>query len=272
MSAKPSLTIMVLSDSVGGTASNVVHAALAQFPGVDYELKNFPFVRDENQLVAVLEKAVIYNAILLHTFVDPILVESIEDFCAENDLKCIDVLNPLIREVTSRTEIMPQHKPGAKHKMDDKYFNRISALEFAIKYDDGKEPKGFLEADIVILGISRTSKTPLSVYMANQGYKVANLPLMPESRLPDEIWQVDTKRMVGLTNDENMLSNIRRERMISYGMSPETPYSSKERIRKEIRYADELYKKLNCQVINVSTKSIEETSAIIIDSTNNSQL
>ncbi|MFO8068682.1 MAG: pyruvate, water dikinase regulatory protein [Alkalibacterium sp.] len=269
MSSHPSLTIMVLSDSVGGTASNVAHAALAQFPDVDYELKNFPFIRGEDQLNEVLEKAKTYHAVLLHTFVDPILVETIEEFCAENKIKCIDVLNPLIREVTARTNVMPQHKPGAKHKMDDKYFNRISSLEFAVKYDDGKNPKGFLEADIVILGISRTSKTPLSIYMANQGYKVANLPLMPESRLPDEIWQVDTRRMVGLTNDEELLSNIRRERMIAYGMSPETPYSSKERIRKEIKYAEELYNKLDCQVINVSSKSIEETSAIIIDSLNN---
>lgn len=269
MSAQSSLTIMVLSDSVGGTASNVVHAALAQFPNVEYELKNYPFVREEDQLNSILEKAKRFNAVVLHTFVDPILVETIEEYCTAHHIKCIDVLNPLIHEVTSRTDVMPQHKPGAKHKMDDKYFNRISALEFAVKYDDGKNPKGFLEADIVILGISRTSKTPLSIYMANQGYKVANLPLMPESRLPDEIWKVETGRMVGLTNDEEMLSNIRKERMISYGMSPETPYSSKERIRKEIRYAEELYQKLNCQVINVSSKSIEETSAIIIDSLNN---
>ncbi|OJF90945.1 pyruvate, water dikinase regulatory protein [Alkalibacterium sp. 20] len=266
MSTRSSLTIMVLSDSVGGTASNVVHAALAQFPDVEYELKNYPFIAGEDQVNEVLEKAKRYHAILLHTFVDTILVDTIEDFCAVNDLKCFDVLNPLISEVTSRTNVMPQHKPGAKHRMDDKYFNRIGALEFAIKYDDGKNPKGFLEADIVILGISRTSKTPLSIYMANQGYKVANLPLMPESRLPDEIWKVNTRHIVGLTNDEEMLSNIRRERMISYGMSPETPYSSKERIRKEIKYAEELYTKLNCQVINVSSKSIEETSAIIIDS------
>ncbi|MER2063565.1 MAG: pyruvate, water dikinase regulatory protein [Alkalibacterium sp.] len=269
MSQSSSLTIMVLSDSVGGTASNVVHAALAQFPNVNYELKNYPFIREEDQLNSVLLKAKSYNAVVLHTFVDAILVETIEDFCAEHDITCIDVLNPLIREVTARTNTMPQHKPGAKHKLDDKYFNRISALEFAVQYDDGKDPKGFLEADIVILGISRTSKTPLSIYMANQGYKVANLPLMPESKLPDEIWQVDQKRMVGLTNEEEMLSNIRRERMISYGMDPETPYSSKERIRKEIRYAEELYKKLNCKIINVSSKSIEETSAIIIDSLNN---
>ena len=269
MAKHSSLTIMVLSDSVGGTASNVVHAALAQFPDTDYELKNFPFIRQEDQLNSVLEKAKRYDAVVLHTFVDPFMVETIETYCSENNIKCIDVISPLISEVASRTDTMPQHKPGAKHKMDDKYFNRIAALEFAVQYDDGKDPSGFLEADIVILGISRTSKTPLSIYMANQGYKVANLPLMPESRLPDEIWQVDSNRMIGLTNEEEMLSNIRRERMISYGMDPETPYSSKERIRKEIEYAEELYKKLDCQIINVSSKSIEETSAIIIDSLNN---
>ncbi|GEK90646.1 pyruvate, water dikinase regulatory protein [Alkalibacterium kapii] len=269
MSKTHSLTIMVLSDSVGGTAGNVVSAAMAQFPDVAYEMKNFPFIQEEDQLYTVLEKANNFKAIVLHTFVDTLLVEIIETYCSEHGIACIDVINPLIREVTAKTNTMPQHKPGANHKLDAKYFDRISALEFAVKYDDGKDPKGFLEADIVILGISRTSKTPLSIYMANQGYKVANLPLMPESRIPDELWKVDTKRLVGLTNEEEMLSNIRRERMISYGMDPETAYSSKERIRREIEFAEDLYKKLNCQIINVSSKSIEETSAIIIDSLNN---
>lgn len=269
MSKIHSLTIMVLSDSVGGTASNVVHAALSQFPNVEYELKNFPFIREQSQLQTVLEKAKKFNAVILHTFVDTMFVDMIESFCFEQGITCIDVINPLIKEVTAQTNTMPQHKPGANHMLDDKYFDRISALEFAVKYDDGKDPKGFLEADIVVLGISRTSKTPLSIYMANQGYKVANLPLMPESSLPDELWQVDEKRIVGLTNEEEMLSNIRRERMISYGMNPETPYSSMERIRREIQFAEDLYNKLNCKIINVSSKSIEETSAIIIDSLNN---
>lgn len=260
------VTIFILSDSVGGTASNIFNAALAQFPNMKYDLKNYPFVRDENHVEVILEKAAELDAVILHTFVNPVIVEKIEEYCLTHNISSFDLINPLIRELAKRTDTMPTHKPGAMHRLDDKYFNRISALEFAVKYDDGKDPKGFLEADIVILGISRTSKTPLSIFLANQNYKVANLPLMPEAQIPEEIWQVDSKRIVGLTNDEEMLSNIRKERMISYGMQPDTPYSSKERIRKEIVYAEKLYKKLNCQIINVVNKSIEETAAIIVNS------
>lgn len=266
MNGKPAATVFVLSDSVGGTASNIYYAARAQFPEVAFDLKNFPFIRQEDQLKTILESAKEIDAIVLHTLVNPELVDITEDFCLENDLTCFDVINPIINELALRSNTLPTHKPGAQHKLDEKYFDRIGALEFAVKYDDGKDPKGFLEADIVILGISRTSKTPLSIFLANQNYKVANLPLLPESTLPKEIWQVDSNKIVGLTNDEEMLSNIRRERMISYGMQPDTPYSDKNRIRKEIKYAEELYKKLNCQVINVATKSIEETAAIIINS------
>lgn len=268
MTKESAATIFVLSDSVGGTASNIFYAARAQFPEVPFELKNFPFLRQEDQITTILDKAKEADAIVLHTFVNPDLVEIIEDFCTNESLTCFDIVNPLINELTLRSNELPTHKPGAMHKLDEKYFDRIGALEFAVRYDDGKDPKGFLEADIVILGISRTSKTPLSIFLANQNYKVANLPLLPESKLPDEIWQVDSKKIVGLTNDEEMLSNIRKERMISYGMEAETPYSDKNRIRKEIRYAEKIYKKLNCQIINVATKSIEETSAIIINSLN----
>jgi hypothetical protein len=150
--------------------------------------------------------------------------------------------------------------------LDDEYFNRISAIEFAVKYDDGKDPKGFLDADLVLLGVSRTSKTPLSMFLANKTIKVANLPIMPEASVPDEIWQVDPKKIVGLTNDAEVLNNFRKERMIAYGLSPETIYSDMDRIRAELEYAYELYNKLGCIVINVSKRSIEETAAIIMSS------
>lgn len=266
MNEHSKLAIYVLSDSVGGTASNISNAALSQFPQLECNFKIFSFIREKNQLMNILKKAQEVNAIILHTFVSKTLIHTIHDFCSENDLTCFDILNPIMREISKRTNLQPQFKPGAMHKLDENYFDRIGAMEFAVTYDDGKDPKGFLEADIVILGISRTSKTPLSIYLANQNYKVANLPLMPEAEIPSELWSVDPKKIVGLTNDESILSNIRKERMISYGMNPDTPYSSTERIQKEIRYAETLYTKLGCQIINVANKSIEETAAIIVNS------
>lgn len=266
MSEENRLTIYVISDSVGGTASNIARAALAQFPDISCDVKSFSFIREKEQLQEILERAAEKNAILLHTFADKEMVSLLRDFCNEHTITCYDVLNPIINEISNRTHFLPTQKAGAMHKLDDQYFDRIGAMEFAVKYDDGKDPKGFLEADILILGISRTSKTPLSIYLANQNYKVANLPLMPENDLPDELWKVDPKKIVGLTNDEDVLQNIRRERMISYGLNPDTPYSSSERIQKEINFAESLYKKLGCQIINVANKSIEETAAIIINS------
>lgn len=260
------LTMYVISDSVGATASNIARAALAQFSQMKYDLKIFSFIREEDQLQTILERAQKKNAVILHTFVNKEMVDLLHSYCNTNALTCYDILNPIITEISQRTNQKPEQHAGAMHKLDDHYFNRIGAMEFAVKYDDGKDPKGFLEADILILGISRTSKTPLSIYLANQNYKVANLPLMPENDLPDELWEVDPKKIVGLTNDEEVLKNIRRERMISYGLSPDTHYSSSERIQKEIAFAEDLYERLGCQIINVASKSIEETAAIIMNS------
>lgn len=265
MSEEKKLTVYVVSDSVGGTASNIARAALSQFPDMNYALKIFSFIREKDQLETILENAQDKHALILHTFVNQEMVEQLHKYCALNQLACYDILNPIIQEISKRSNRKPEQRAGAMHKLDDQYFDRIGAMEFAVKYDDGKDPKGFLEADILILGISRTSKTPLSIYLANQNYKVANLPLMPENELPEELWEVDPKKIVGLTNDEEVLKNIRRERMMSYGLSPDTPYSSTERIQKEISFAEELYEKLGCQIINVANKSIEETAAIIVN-------
>ena len=152
---------------------------------------------------------------------------------------------------------------------DKEYFNRIEALEFAVTYDDGKDPAGFLKADLVLLGISRTSKTPLSLFLANRGYKVANLPLVPKAQIPAEIYKVDPNKIFGLTNDPEILNGIRRERMISYGLDPDTHYSNIDNIESELNFANELYKKLGCPVINVAHKSIEETAMIITESLDN---
>jgi hypothetical protein len=149
--------------------------------------------------------------------------------------------------------------------MGQNYFDRISAMEFAVMYDDGKDPKGFLEADVVLLGVSRTSKTPLSLFLANKNLKVANLPLVPQTHIPDEIYKVDPKKIIGLTNDPSVLNEIRRQRMIAYGLNPDTTYSNMDSINAELDAANKLYKKLGCYVINVAHRSIEETAALIME-------
>jgi len=141
-------------------------------------------------------------------------------------------------------------------------------MEFTVNNDDGKNAKGLLEADLVLLGISRTSKTPLSLYLANKNIKVANLPLVPKAAIPDELWRVNPKKIVGLTNDMNVLTKIRRQRMIAYGLDPDTAYSEEDEIQRELDYSNKIYKELGCPVINVADRSIEETAALIMEQLN----
>ncbi len=265
MSSQKTINLYIISDSVGGTANQLGQAAMTQFPDADMKVSAYPFIRGTDTLISILEKAAFDNALVIHTLVDEELNKTAQTFCKEHELVCFDPLSPIIREIEKRSELAPLQKPGAMHLLDETYFNRIKAIEFAVKFDDGRDPKGFLEADIVLLGISRTSKTPLSMFLANQNYKVANLPLIPEAHIPEQIWQVDPKKIVGLTSDRKALNSIRRERMLTYGMNPDTEYSKLDRIDRELAFAKDLYKELNCLVINVSKKSIEETAAIIIN-------
>ncbi|SFE24121.1 pyruvate, water dikinase regulatory protein [Trichococcus pasteurii] len=260
------LHFVIISDSVGDTARKVLQAVLAQFPSVTVHMYHYPFIRKMKDLEPVLEEAKELKAFVIHTLVVENLSEYTDNFCVAEDLPCYNILKDLVRDISETTGQQPIRRAGALHRLDDEYFNRISAIEFAVKYDDGKDPKGFLDADLVLLGVSRTSKTPLSMFLANKNIKVANLPIMPEASVPDEIWQVDPKKIVGLTNDAEVLNNFRKERMIAYGLSPETIYSDMDRIRAELEYAYELYNKLGCIVINVSKRSIEETAAIIMSS------
>lgn len=261
------LAVYIVSDAIGQSAVNIARSALSQFPDLDYMIKDYTFISEIDEIDEIVEalKNEEKRSIVLHTFSNTEMAHYLDTeskgICEES----YDILTPIVDRISKIVEQTPNAQSGMlNRRLDSTYFNRIEALEFAVNHDDGKEPKGFLEADIVILGISRTSKTPLSIFLANNNFKVANLPLVPESDLPEEIWQVDPKRIIGLTNDVSILSEIRKERMISYGMNPETYYSNTDRIEAEIYYAQKLYKEIGCKVINVANRSIEETAGNII--------
>lgn len=268
MSDKNNLMVYIVSDAIGQSAVNIARSALSQFPELEYEIKDYTFIsnlEEIDEIVAELKKEEI-PSIVFHTFSDTKMSKYLDEESQEVCEESYDILTPIVSRIGKLTGMKPNMKSGViNRRLDTNYFERIEALEFAVNHDDGKEPLGYLEADIVILGISRTSKTPLSIFLANNNFKVANLPLVPESELPDEIWEVDSKRIIGLTNDVSVLSKIRRERMISYGLDPDTIYSNTDRIQSEIDYADKLYNKIGCKVINVATKSIEETAGNIIN-------
>ncbi|HLQ39535.1 MAG TPA: pyruvate, water dikinase regulatory protein [Tetragenococcus sp.] len=260
-----SITFYVISDSAGETASKLAQATMAQYPSVDFTLYRRTFVTEEEILRKALNDAKNDNGIILFTMVDKNLVEITSSFCKENELYHFDVLTSPVDEVKRRTLVEPSREPGAMHHLDKNYFRRIKAMEFAVKYDDGKNPRGFLEADVVLLGVSRTSKTPLSLFLANKNLKVANLPLVPQAHIPKQIWEVDPKKIVGLTNNPEVLNTIRKERMIAYGLNPDTAYSDISKIKEELAFANDLYKQLGCVTINVANLSIEETASMIMN-------
>ncbi|MFD1471241.1 pyruvate, water dikinase regulatory protein [Companilactobacillus mishanensis] len=260
--------VFVLSDAAGETAQRVARAAFTQFPMLDVEYTKFPFVKNDSQLENILKLAKEKNAVILHTIVSKDTIEVINDYCQNNGIIYYDILNPIIGTFSQMVHVDPIRKKGLTHNLDSEYFDMISAMEFTLTNDDGKNPKGLLDADLVLLGISRTSKTPLSLYLANKNIKVANLPLVPTSSIPDELWKVDPKKIVGLTNDKNVLLKIRRQRMIAYGLDPDTTYSAEGEIQKELDYSNDIYNKIGCLVINTADRSIEETAALIMEQLN----
>lgn len=262
---KQNLTIFVISDSAGETASKLAQATMAQYPTVEFVLFRRTFITTDESLLKALKDAEKHNAIILHTLINKHLVEITHQFCDKHQLYQFDVLTPPVLEVEKRTGVAPSNEPGAMHHLDKNYFRRIKSMEFAVKYDDGKDPRGFLEADVVLLGVSRTSKTPLSLFLANKNLKVANLPIVPQAHIPKQIWEVDPNKIVGLTNDPEVLNTIRKERMIAYGLNPDSAYSDIDKIKEELNFAKDLYEKLGCITINVASLSIEETASVILN-------
>ncbi|MDH5099625.1 kinase/pyrophosphorylase [Lactobacillus kefiranofaciens] len=260
------LNIIIISDAAGDTAFNNAAAAAAQFPDAKINYRRYPFITDQKKLNDVFQEIEKYpNLVIIYSLVKDEMQMPIIKFAREHQIQCVDILSPIVEAIQQITHLKPNQKIGAQHSLNQKYFDRISAMEFAVMYDDGKDPKGFLEADVVLLGVSRTSKTPLSLFLANKNLKVANLPLVPETHIPKEIYEIDPKKIIGLTNDPSVLNEIRRQRMISYGLNPDTAYSNMDSINKELESAQKLYKELGCYVINVAHRSIEETAALILE-------
>ena len=259
------LTFFVISDSAGETASKLAQATMAQYPSIEFELFRRTFITTKSALLKTLTDAKKHNAIILHTLIEESLIELVHQFCEESKLYHFDLLSPPVLEVERRTGVAPTREPGALHHLNRNYFKRIKAMEFAVRYDDGKDARGFLEADVVLLGVSRTSKTPLSLFLANKNLKVANLPLVPQAHIPKQLFEISPKKIVFLTNDPNVLNTIRKERMIAYGLNPDTAYSDIDKIKEELDFANDLYQKLGCVIINVANLSIEETASMILN-------
>ena len=262
---KEKLLIYLASDSIGKTAEQVVKAAISQFEFDDYAIRRFPFVNDKKQIRDMIDEAKGQKSIIVFTMVLQELKDFIVSESKKNNIPSIDIMSPIVEGFGSVLGSTPRREAGLIRKLDEKYFRKVEAIEFAVKYDDGKDPRGLVKADIILIGISRTSKTPLSMYLAHKNLKVANIPLVPEVEPPKELFEVAPKTIIGLTTDPLKLIEIRQERLKALGLKSEANYASIGRILEELEYADKIMNRLRCPVIDVSTKAVEESCSIILE-------
>ena len=256
--------VFVVSDSVGETCELVVRAASIQFHENAIETLRIPFVEDGQTIHDVVTQARAQGAVIAFTLVNEEHRALLVQLGRAHDVKTVDLLGDLLDVLAGQLGESPREKPGLIYRLDEDYFRKIEAMEFAVKYDDGRDPRGLKKADIVLVGVSRTSKTPLSQYLALKRYKVANVPLVPESRPPEELFDLPPDKCVGLIISPDKLISIRMERLKSLGLKPEADYAQLERINRELEYARGIYERIGCEVIDVTNKAVEETAGIIL--------
>ncbi|WP_232695355.1 pyruvate, water dikinase regulatory protein [Brevibacillus daliensis] len=264
MDSNPQL-IYVVSDSIGETAEFVVRAVASQFSGKDIEIHKYPYIEDKESIDEVVVSAKEAKALIVFTLVVPELKNYITLEATKKQVPIVDVLGPLLNIMEEILLTQQSGKPGLVRKLDEEYFRKVEAIEFAVKYDDGRDPRGLLRADVVLIGVSRTSKTPLSMYLANKRLKVANVPLVPEVEPPEELFLLPAEKCIGLTINSEQLNGIRTERLKALGLTAQAQYATFERIEAELNYSKEIMKRVGCPVIDVSNKAVEETANIILD-------
>ena len=259
------LKVFIISDSLGETGAIVAKAGISQFKNQHYQIKRYPYINELDKLKEILnEVSLVERPVIVYTLVDKILIQYTNNFARHKKILAIDIMSPILNGLNHMLGVEPSYEPGAIRKLDEAYFNRVAAIEFAVKYDDGKDPRGLAKADLVLVGISRTSKTPLSMYLANMNIKVANVPLVMESEPPKELFEIPSTRIIGLTNSPEILNEIREERLKHLGLPSGSNYASLGRILDELEYSEKVMKRIGCPVINVANKAIEETSGIVL--------
>jgi len=267
MSTEPRLPkpILVLSDGTGETGERMVRAALQQFSGHLVHVRTYAHITSPEQLRSWFRVAARQGATVVTTLVDPGMRNHAVGMSKQLGVRHLDIIADLLDVLGSYLELEPSGTPGLLHQADESYFRRIEAVEFTIKADDGKEPRSLGEADIVLVGVSRTSKTPLSTYLAHKGYKVGNVPIVLDQQAPRPLHDVDDNRVFGLTIDPEALQEIRLARIRSMGMQRHVNYCDMDYILAELEYANTLFLgNRQWPIINVTGKAVEETAATIL--------
>ncbi|MFN7683813.1 MAG: pyruvate, water dikinase regulatory protein [Oligoflexia bacterium] len=261
--------ILLVSDGTGETAAAMIKAAMVQFSDQDVQIVRHKNIRSESQIDPICTDALqdtgSGKALIVFTLVSPQLRALLLKKCADHQLPAVDLLGPLLRGLGSHFGFEPKAIAGLLHDVNEEYFQRIDAMEFTIAHDDGRDLTDLDRADLVILGISRTSKTPLSMYLSHQGWKVANIPLIKGIEVPREVFELDQKRVIGLTIDAHDLLVIRRARLERLGHDRGGEYADPDKVIEEIEYANELFRRnRRWPIFNVTGKALEETASEII--------
>lgn len=260
------LHLHLLSDSTGETLENLAKASLVQFDAADSVIKHFwPMVRSESHLDRILVDIAKNPGLVLFTVVNASTRQKLEDRCSALGIPAVAVLDAVTDALSNMLGQEAKARPGRQHALDDAYFRRVDAIQYTIAHDDGLSHENWEQADIILAGVSRTSKTPTSIYLANRGYKTANIPLVPESPPPDALYKLKNPLVVGLVTGADRLLQVRRNRLLSLNQSPDTSYVDEDKIKAELKYARRIFADNGWPIIDVSRRSIEESAAAIIN-------
>jgi hypothetical protein len=258
------LHLHLLSDSTGETLENIAKAALAQFEGVETVRHFWPMVRTPGHLDRILEEVAQNPGLVLFTLVDGKTRAMLETRCRALGLPAVPALDAVTDALSALLGQQAHGRPGRQHMLDAAYFARVDAIQWTIAHDDGVASEDWEEADIVLAGVSRTSKTPTSIYLANRGFKTANIPIVVESPPPPILFGLKNPLVVGLTTSADRLIQVRRNRLLSLNQAPETAYVDQEAVNNEVSYARRMFGDNGWPVIDVTRRSIEETAAAVI--------
>ena len=257
--------VYLVSDSTGETLDRIFLSLKSQFANFEYEKKEFAFVRTENQIDKIIKECVnLENSLILYTIVESKLAKYISKQSGENKVPCFGILGNLILSFSKLLNQKAIHKPSAQHVLDDDYYKRIEAIQFTMSHDDGRKVDDLNEADVVLLGVSRTSKTPTSIYLANRGYKTINIPLVLNQNIPEDLKSNKKACIIGLTADAERLADIRRNRVAIMKDHKLKDYTDIAFIKKEVNDSKNLFRKNNWPIIDVTRRSVEETAASIL--------
>ncbi len=257
--------IYLISDSTGETLDRIFMALKAQFKNFKYNIHQYSFTRTENQIFQILEKAKVKNSIILYTIVDIKLAKFLNEKSNKFNIPCFSVLGGLILNFSKILHQKALHVPSGQHALDDEYYERVEAIQFTMNHDDGNLTEDVHKSDIILLGVSRTSKTPTSIYLANRGYKTSNIPIINENSIPKFLKNNPSSICaIGLTTEPKRLYDLRRNRMNTIKEKENMEYTNLDDIINELNFAKKTFKKFNWPIIDVTRKSVEETAASII--------